>query len=152
VATIHMTVTMTADENRSDSQEPQKTDSTPAIPDYLADPNAVFSDEGVQWRYGRAPDYTKTRKVWAEGERRHSSLGALVRRRDRPGTQQIHGHSMCPVVPTWCPTSEQQRKSRLEPQPFASAGNQTILCLGFPWRRSAEVFRPRGGVAEGCRR
>ena len=40
----------------------------PAIPDYLASPNAVFKDEGVQWRYGRAPDYSKTRKVWEEGK------------------------------------------------------------------------------------
>lgn len=37
------------------------------LPDYVTTPNAVFSDEGVQWRYGRAPDYTKTRKVWREG-------------------------------------------------------------------------------------
>ena len=40
----------------------------PAVPDYLASPNAVFDDEGVQWRYGRAPDYSKTRKVWEEGK------------------------------------------------------------------------------------
>ncbi len=42
-------------------------ESTPALPDYLASPNAVFADEDVQWRYGRAPDYSKTRKVWEEG-------------------------------------------------------------------------------------
>lgn len=47
------------------SQEPQ---ATPKIPDYLASPNSVFGDEGVAWRYGRAPDYTKTRKEWVEGE------------------------------------------------------------------------------------
>jgi hypothetical protein len=46
----------------------EATESTPALPDYLASPNAVFGDEGVQWRYGRPPDYTKTRKVWAEGQ------------------------------------------------------------------------------------
>lgn len=40
----------------------------PALPDYVLSPNAVFKDEGVQWRYGRAPDYSKTRKVWEEGE------------------------------------------------------------------------------------
>lgn len=39
-----------------------------ALPDYVTTPNAVFDDKGVQWRYGRAPDYTKTRKVWREGE------------------------------------------------------------------------------------
>jgi hypothetical protein len=39
----------------------------PAVPDYLASPNAVFNDVGVKWRYGKAPDYSKTRKVWEEG-------------------------------------------------------------------------------------
>lgn len=43
-------------------------DETSKIPDYLASPNAIFGDKDVQWRYGRAPDYTKTRKVWAESE------------------------------------------------------------------------------------
>lgn len=40
----------------------------PGVPDYLASPNAVFGDEGVEWRYGKPPDYSKTRKVWEEGE------------------------------------------------------------------------------------
>lgn len=40
----------------------------PSVPDYLLSPNAVFKDEGAQWRYGRPPDYSKTRKVWEEGE------------------------------------------------------------------------------------
>lgn len=40
----------------------------PAPPNYLLSPNAVFEDEGVQWRYGKPPDYSKTRKVWEEGE------------------------------------------------------------------------------------
>lgn len=44
-------------------------EAAPAIPDYLASPNAVFSDPGVEWRYGKAPDYSKTRKVWEEGTR-----------------------------------------------------------------------------------
>lgn len=35
-----------------------------AVPDYLASPNAVFDDKDVQWRYGHAPDYSKTRAVW----------------------------------------------------------------------------------------
>lgn len=37
-----------------------------SIPDYLASPNAVLADKDTQWRYGRAPDYTKTRKVFEE--------------------------------------------------------------------------------------
>ena len=51
----------------ADVQQPPA-EAAPAVPDYLASPNAVFSDEGVQWRYGKAPDYSKTRKVWEEGK------------------------------------------------------------------------------------
>jgi len=40
----------------------------PGIPDYLASPNAVLGDKDAKWRYGRAPDYSKTRKVWEESE------------------------------------------------------------------------------------
>jgi hypothetical protein len=45
--------------------EPQ---STPSIPDYLADPDAVLKDMESKWRYGRAPDYSKTRQVYAQSE------------------------------------------------------------------------------------
>lgn len=51
-------------------QTPEAAIAEPApalIPDYCLSPNAVFADQGVQWRYGRAPDYTNTRGVWAEG-------------------------------------------------------------------------------------
>lgn len=44
----------------------------PGLPDYLASPNAVLGDTEVQWRYGRAPDYSKTRKVWAESKQSFS--------------------------------------------------------------------------------
>lgn len=40
----------------------------PAVPDYLASPNAVFDDKEAQWRYGRAPDYSKTRSAWEESK------------------------------------------------------------------------------------
>lgn len=46
----------------------QESHDTTKMPDYLSSPNAIFGDQGVKWRYERAPDYTKTRKVWAEGE------------------------------------------------------------------------------------
>lgn len=59
---------MTAEDPQQTTANTETAEETPALPDYLASPNAVFADEGVQWRYGRAPDYTKTRKVWAEGE------------------------------------------------------------------------------------
>lgn len=38
------------------------------LPDYVLDHNAVMKDE-ANWRYGRAPDYTKTRKVWEESKK-----------------------------------------------------------------------------------
>ncbi|KXH60872.1 hypothetical protein CSAL01_12726 [Colletotrichum salicis] len=47
------------------------------LPDYVTTPNAVFGDEGVQWRYGRAPDYTRTRKVWREGRKMNHKAGSL---------------------------------------------------------------------------
>lgn len=40
----------------------------PGLPDYLASPNAVLKDTEATWRYGRPPDYSKTRKVWAESK------------------------------------------------------------------------------------
>lgn len=43
-------------------------EATPALPDYLIDPNAVLKDAEAEWRYGRAPDYSKTRAVYQESE------------------------------------------------------------------------------------
>jgi len=37
---------------------------TPGLPDYLLDPNATLKDDKAKWRYGRAPDYSKTREVY----------------------------------------------------------------------------------------
>ncbi|KAK5131716.1 hypothetical protein LTR08_000604 [Meristemomyces frigidus] len=56
---------------------PTSTEAAPGVPDYLASPNAVFNDEGVKWRYGRAPDYSKTRKVWEEGKKMNHAAGSL---------------------------------------------------------------------------
>ncbi|KAF7348296.1 hypothetical protein MSAN_01783300 [Mycena sanguinolenta] len=36
-------------------------DSTPALPDYVLDPNAVLKDVSAKWRHKKVPDYTKTR-------------------------------------------------------------------------------------------
>ncbi|KAF4633240.1 hypothetical protein G7Y89_g4877 [Cudoniella acicularis] len=36
------------------------------LPDYLLDPNAVLKDDSANWRYGRAPDYSNTRKVYSQ--------------------------------------------------------------------------------------
>lgn len=38
----------------------------PALPDYVLDENAVLKDVIDTWRHGRAPDYSRTRKVYAE--------------------------------------------------------------------------------------
>ena len=38
-------------------------DLTPALPDYVLDPNAVLKDT-AEWRYGKAPDYSNTRSVF----------------------------------------------------------------------------------------
>ncbi|CAI6269553.1 unnamed protein product [Periconia digitata] len=48
-----------------DTQHPTEP-APPALPDYVTDPDAVLKDAEANWRYGRAPDYSKTRKVFAE--------------------------------------------------------------------------------------
>lgn len=42
------------------------------LPDVYTDPNAVLKDSKAVWRFGRRPDYTKTRAVYADCK--HSSL------------------------------------------------------------------------------
>jgi hypothetical protein len=39
----------------------------PGLPDYVLDSNAVLRDT-ASWRYMKAPDYSKTRAVYAESE------------------------------------------------------------------------------------
>lgn len=48
------------------SVETQQPPAEPALPDYVVSPNAVLQDASAAWRYGRAPDYSKTRKFYAE--------------------------------------------------------------------------------------
>lgn len=43
----------------------------PELPDLVLNPDAVLGDEGVEWRHKRAPDYSKTRKFWAESKSLH---------------------------------------------------------------------------------
>ena len=40
----------------------------PALPDYVLNPNAVLQDQQAAWRYGRAPDYSKTRRFYYESK------------------------------------------------------------------------------------
>jgi hypothetical protein len=52
----------------ADVQQPPVQEAAPALPDYLTNPDAVLGDKDAKWRYGRAPDYSKTRKMFAESE------------------------------------------------------------------------------------
>ena len=36
------------------------------LPDVVLSPDAVLGDDSAAWRHGRAPDYSKTRKFFAE--------------------------------------------------------------------------------------
>jgi hypothetical protein len=52
----------------ADVQMPPAQEAAPALPDYLTNPDATLGDKDAKWRYGRAPDYSKTRKMFAESE------------------------------------------------------------------------------------
>jgi len=52
----------------ADVQQPPAPEPAAALPDYLTNPNAVLGDKDAKWRYGRAPDYSKTRKMFVESE------------------------------------------------------------------------------------
>jgi hypothetical protein len=51
--------------------------STAALPSYMTDPNAVLNDSTATWRFGKTPDYSKTRKVFAETKRMNHEAGSL---------------------------------------------------------------------------
>lgn len=59
----------------ADVQQPPVQEPAPALPDYLTSPDAVLGDKDAKWRYGRAPDYSKTRKMFAESELIRLGLG-----------------------------------------------------------------------------
>lgn len=61
--------TMTAEEIQNQpapATEDPVAEPAPALPDYVLDENAVLKDVITSWRHGRAPDYSRTRKVYAE--------------------------------------------------------------------------------------
>lgn len=64
----------------ADVQQPPAQEAASALPDYLTNPDAVLGDKDAKWRYGRAPDYSKTRKVFAESELLHMVAKLQVRR------------------------------------------------------------------------
>lgn len=45
----------------------------PSMPDYMSDPNAVLKDVNAAWRYGKPPDYSKTRTYYEESKSNSSS-------------------------------------------------------------------------------
>lgn len=47
-----------------------------ATPDYLTNPDAVSGDS-ANWRNGRAPDYSNTRRVWAQTKKANHVSGSL---------------------------------------------------------------------------
>jgi len=61
----------------ADVQQPPAQEAAPALPDYLTNPDAVLGDNDAKWRYGRAPDYSKTRKVFAETKQMTHEAGSL---------------------------------------------------------------------------
>lgn len=59
---------MAEDNVNNHMEEATASEAAPDLPDYLINPNAVVVDEGVEWRYGKPPDYSKTRKEWARSK------------------------------------------------------------------------------------
>ncbi|PNS14587.1 hypothetical protein CAC42_2644 [Sphaceloma murrayae] len=60
----------------ADVQQPPA-EAAPALPDYLTTPNATLGDKEANWRYGKAPDYSKTRKVWEDTKVMNHTAGSL---------------------------------------------------------------------------
>ncbi|KAL2070845.1 hypothetical protein VTL71DRAFT_13871 [Oculimacula yallundae] len=50
---------------------------TPGLPDYLLDPDATLKDNTAKWRYGRAPDYSNTRKVYEQTKTQSHTAASL---------------------------------------------------------------------------
>ncbi|CZT00372.1 uncharacterized protein RAG0_08420 [Rhynchosporium agropyri] len=49
----------------------------PGLPDYLLDPDATLKDSTSKWRYGRAPDYSNTRKVYEQSKTQSHTAASL---------------------------------------------------------------------------
>ncbi|KAH9214439.1 hypothetical protein DL95DRAFT_435921 [Leptodontidium sp. 2 PMI_412] len=49
----------------------------PGLPDYLLDPNATLKDDTAKWRYGQAPDYSNTRKVYEQTKTQTHTAASL---------------------------------------------------------------------------
>ncbi|KAL5115990.1 hypothetical protein ACEQ8H_006107 [Pleosporales sp. CAS-2024a] len=61
----------------ADVHAPPAEAAAPALPDYLTSPDATLGDKDAQWRYGQAPDYTKTRAMFAATKQKTHEAGSL---------------------------------------------------------------------------
>ncbi|KAB8292160.1 hypothetical protein EYC80_007903 [Monilinia laxa] len=59
------------------AEEEPPIDASASLPDYLLDPNAVMKDVDAKWRYNQPPDYTNTRKVWAQTKSQNHAAASL---------------------------------------------------------------------------
>jgi hypothetical protein len=70
----------------AETQNPPAEAAAPGLPDYVLDEDAVLKDTDVKWRHGRAPDYTKTRKIYSESK---PAPPPLPRRKENRRTDPI---------------------------------------------------------------
>jgi hypothetical protein len=61
----------------AETQNPPAEAPAPGLPDYVLDEDAVLKDTNVNWRHGRAPDYSKTRKIFTETKQSNHQAGSL---------------------------------------------------------------------------
>lgn len=76
-----------AEPSTSTETEIASTAEAPVLPGIYTDPNFVLGDTSATWRYGRPPDYSKTRRLFAESK----SFMILCRPRCK-----IRSTSLCP--------------------------------------------------------
>jgi hypothetical protein len=61
----------------AETQNPPAEAAAPGLPDYVLDEDAVLKDADAKWRHGRAPDYSKTRKIYSETKKCSHTAGSL---------------------------------------------------------------------------
>ncbi|KAK7398215.1 hypothetical protein QQX98_012418 [Neonectria punicea] len=60
----------------SDAPDAKTEATVPVFPDYFLSPDAVLQDD-AHWRFGRKPDYSKTRKAWEKTKEMNHVAGSL---------------------------------------------------------------------------
>ncbi|KAK6193364.1 hypothetical protein LQW54_012536 [Pestalotiopsis sp. IQ-011] len=59
------------------AEAPPPPSEAPVLPDYMTNQNAVLGDLEATWRFGKPPDYTNTRKVFAQTKQQSHAPGSL---------------------------------------------------------------------------